>query len=585
MKALNDFGIDVRGLSGQVHVDCPQCPKVKPYKHGSSLNSKDLSVNIDEGIWYCHRCGFNGSIAHENKKKEFRTLVGISSQPLKGEAFDWLTRRGISKATIERNRITQDGDRICFNFFAGGELVNVKYRTLDKKFFQVKDADKIFYKLDDLTYSKFAIVTEGEIDALSFEEAGFRCAVSVPDGAPNANAQNIATKFLFYENCEAYFSGMEKIYLATDNDANGIRLRDELAKRFGAHRCMVVNFPKGCKDANETLLEYGPEGLERAIELADFYPLDGLYRADTAQKGMDLIYQKGFPSGVKAGFTAFDSKLRYFKPSVIGVVGIPSHGKTVWNDNILVSLAINHGWKFGMFDAEDSIMEIHLWRLCEILIGKPLLPGYNNRMTMDEMHSALEFINRHFFFIRPKTGGFQLDNILSLGASLKERYGIDGMVIDPWNALEHDFGKSSETVYVEQALNKVTTFSRENELCMTLVVHPTKIQKQRDMATHNVPTLYDIMGSSNWYNKLEVGICVYRNFDKERSACGTEVYIQKVKHKFMGEIGMVPFNFDSSNHRFFDKESRYNSASFLKGDTVAEGGYPAEWDNIEGEDK
>lgn len=42
-----------------------------------------------------------------------------------------------------------------------GEVVNVKYRTLDKRFRQVKGADKILYGLDDVVGQDTIIIVEG----------------------------------------------------------------------------------------------------------------------------------------------------------------------------------------------------------------------------------------------------------------------------------------------------------------------------------------------------------------------------------------------------------------------------------------
>jgi 5S rRNA maturation endonuclease (ribonuclease M5) len=66
--------------------------------------------------------------------------------------------------------------------------------------------------------------------------------VSVPNGA--------GASLDFLENCIDDFATVERIILATDQDAPGIKLRTELARRFGIERCCRVDFDD-CKDANE----------------------------------------------------------------------------------------------------------------------------------------------------------------------------------------------------------------------------------------------------------------------------------------------------------------------------------------------
>ena len=61
-----------------------------------------------------------------------------------------------------------------------------------------------------------------------------------------------------------------------------------------------------------------------------------------------------------------------------------------------------------------------------------------------------------------------------------------------------------------------------------------------------MPTLYDISGSKSFYDKADVGITVYRNFKTGL----TTVYVQKVKFKHLGEVGMQNFKYFKDNSRF-----------------------------------
>ena len=72
----------------------------------------------------------------------------------------------------------------AFPYYRNGELVNVKYRSLDKEFSQVPKAEKVLFGVDDCRGASEIIIVEGEMDKLALEEAGFRHVVSVPDGAP-----------------------------------------------------------------------------------------------------------------------------------------------------------------------------------------------------------------------------------------------------------------------------------------------------------------------------------------------------------------------------------------------------------------
>ena len=61
-----------------------------------------------------------------------------------------------------------------------------------------------------------------------------------------------------------------------------------------------------------------------------------------------------------------------------------------------------------------------------------------------------------------------------------------------------------------------------------------------------MPTLYDVAGSANFYNQVDNGITVYRDFKNEL----TNIYVQKVKFRHIGELGEAQFKYNLQNGRF-----------------------------------
>jgi twinkle protein len=90
------------------------------------------------------------------------------------------------------------------------------------------------------------------------------------------------------------------------------------------------------------------------------------------------------------------------------------------------------------------------------------------------------------------------------------RHGIRGLVIDPYNEIEHHRPASvTETEYVSQLLGKVKRFAQSNDVHVWFVSHPAKMP--RDGNSLPPPTLYDISGSANWANKADLGVVVHRD--------------------------------------------------------------------------
>jgi hypothetical protein len=79
--------------------------------------------------------------------------------------------------------------------------------------------------------------------------------------------------------------------------------------------------------------------------------------------------------------------------------------------------------------------------------------------------------------------------------------------------------------------------------------------RQKEGVKLEVPNLYNISGSSNFYNKTDNGITVYRDFDENN----TKVFVQKVKFSHWGEIGVAEFDYQLESGRFLTNFNDVNS--------------------------
>jgi hypothetical protein len=102
-------------------------------------------------------------------------------------------------------------------------------------------------------------------------------------------------------------------------------------------------------------------------------------------------------------------------------------------------------------------------------------------------------------------------------------------------------------------MQKLTQFAKLNNVHVFLVAHPTKMKKEK--GKYLVPTLYDIAGSANFYNKTHNGLCVYRDFSTNLVI----VYVQKIKFDFCGRLGSQAFTFDVPTGRYAEEGTAYES--------------------------
>lgn len=539
-KAFEDYGIFsiVNGRSV-----CPECSHERKKK-----NVKCLAVDEQEGVWHCHHCGWSGCLEVKTLKKEYRK-PDFKPQKLNNKAEEWFLKRGISQAVLDRNQISytqhwmpqeeSEVSCIAFPYFRNGEVINCKYRDGKKNFCMEKGAERILYGLDDIADT--TIIVEGEIDKLSLEVVGFKNVVSVPDGAPSPKTKNYASKFTFLESDREKIESVSHWIIAVDADEPGQRLEEELARRLGRDKCSRVKWPD-VKDANECLLKKGAKILKEVIESSTPFPINGVFDIQDISDKLIYFYDHGYEKGKATGIEELDELYTVREGEFTVVTGIPGHGKSNLIDNVMVNMAKLHGWNFAMYTPENHPMEDHAMRLIEKNLMKSHKPFVHDRMTLDDLEKGKSWAQDHFSWIYPDDDdGHSLDSILSKARSLVYQKGIKGLLIDPWNEIEHETNGQAMTHYISECLTKIKKFARKNGVHVWLVAHPTKMPKEQD-GSYKCPTPYDIADSANFRNKADCCLAVHRSdFDSPL----VEIHVQKVKFRQIGKTGLVAVKFNN----------------------------------------
>lgn len=561
---LAALGIDTRGrYSGQIKTICPECSHTRTKK-----TDPCLSVNLDDGVYHCHNCGWQGVAGRQRGDAYGAPAPRVYSKPTyqpSGEAIPsgvikWLGERGISQAVAERNQIgkaevwmpqlDRKAAAVAFPYYRDGEIVNVKYRTLDKQFRMESGAELTLYGIGDIRDDAPLIWCEGEIDKLSLEVAGYPNAVSVPNGAPSPSSKNYARHFEYLATEAHRLGKITKHIIAVDNDDAGRVLQEELIRRLGAAKCAVALWPEGCKDANDVLLKHGAARLSQAIDRAQSVPVAGLYEADDLYGKLIDLYINGLPGGAHPGSTEL---ARYYSVPLGQwslVTGIPGHGKSAVIDWLMVNIAKSHGWTFAICSPENQPLQRHIAQLAQLYIGKPFGIGKHQRMTPIELEAAAAWVHEHFVFIMPEEGA-SVATVLELATVAVFRRGIRGLVIDPWNELDHaDQGQQREDLYISVALGRLRQWARNNQAHIWVVAHPNKLQKDKE-GNYPVPTPYDVSGGGKWRAKADMAISVWRDVEDEDKP--TQVHIQKVRFRECGMVGVANLYHDAVTGRYHDR--------------------------------
>ena len=573
------FGIDVSSLSKHATNAKTYCPQCRDQRHNK--RDKSLSVNMQNGMFKCHYCGFSGCAAvpseadkkqwmeHQpwfrpaqirKQKPEYRRPTQKQHTPMSDKALAWFAKRGISKATLDALKVTEgmewmpqkngQANTVQFNYYRDGELINTKYRTGDKCFKLCSGAQLIPYNIDAIKGKKECIITEGEMDALSFHEIGMTSVISVPNGA-NANLDYL-DDFI-----EDYFEDKETIYVAVDTDTKGVMLRDELVRRFGADRCRVLDFGEDCKDANEHLMAHGRESLRQCLTNAPEIKVDGVFTVSDFEQSLDAIFEFGLQKGVTIGHENVDRLISFETKRLCMVTGYPGSGKSEFIDEIAERLNMKYGWKFAFFSPENAPLAYHASKLIEKFTGKKFS---KETLSFGEYKQVKEHLEQNFFFISPCD--YKISTILDKAKYLVRRKGIKALVIDPYNRLEDEKGGQKETDYISLLLDKLTNFAQHHDILIILMAHPTKPAKNKE-GKIDPPTLYDISGSAHFFNKADFGIVVHR----DRTNNTVEIRVEKVKFRHLGEPGTALMKYNINNGRYIpyypEQEPQWDNTNHL----------------------
>jgi twinkle protein len=530
---LIKLGIDLRNKwSGEVKTTCPKCAHQRKKK-----NDPSLGVNIDDGVWKCHHCNWSGSV-NQYVRPESRPLVKTEG------IFSYFTKRGIKSETVTEFKVSEGAEWmpqdqkehkvICFNYFLEDDLINIKFKTSDKMFKMVKDARKIPYNINSIKDQNYVIICEGEEECMVWHQSGLTSTVSVPNGA-SKNNNNLEWLDSVYD----LFEG-KVIYLATDNDEPGRKLGEDLARRFDSSDIRIIRFTE--KDANDCLKLYGEEYVARLFEEAEHLAIKEIAVVDDFLETILSYQENGFPIGYKVNMPETDKHLSWNRGELVVVSGIPTFGKTTWLDYMYTRLSQINNWKFGIFSPEN-MAPLKIMRLAEQLSGKPV-----TQMNREELSRMLAIIKtRFYFFNTEKMEDFTLGALLKTAKSMIKRYGIDCLCLDPFNYIDNPSKEESTHDRAGDLLRELKKFAVHHDINVTLVAHPRKQDKTGGQ--YNVPRMYDIAQSSHFYNVPDVGIIVHRTF-VDGVNDPVEVFIQKIKHHFRGQLGSIQYNFDRATGRY-----------------------------------
>lgn len=263
------------------------------------------------------------------------------------------------------------------------------------------------------------------------------------------------------------------------------------------------------------------------------------------------LWRKGLPSGEKTGWPSIDKHYTVVPGQLTILTGWPASGKSEWLDAVLVNLA-RQGWRVAIFSPENQPVELHISKLLEKLSGKPFGLGPTERLSEDEIREYADDLGQWFGFIEPpEEEALTANEVIEAALPFLSSFpgGTKrGLVIDPWNELEHWRPRDMTTTeYVSKTLSTVRNWARRNQVHVWIVAHPAKMRREDGKLPIPKPDM--ISDSQHWWNKADCAITVHRELDRP-GVSEVQIHVQKIRFKHVGRPGLVVLEYDRVTGRY-----------------------------------
>lgn len=605
---LDSKGIGANQVGNNLQFDCPFCDDNRQ-RCGVNNNSNHAYF----GYWNCLNggCGVKGRSVNSFQKKlaQFMDEESLDKieikRPKKQEiecdidqkkalkcynkarksgrkALDYLMQqRGFSKETIQHFMLGsckfKKYEYISLPFWENGELVNIKYRAIvvkDKsyKWRRIVGGKSSLYHdelLDDMEVKEI-FLCEAELDAVALYNAGFTNVVAVTTGAKAMQPE-------WYDRLERF----ERINLVFDNDVDGQKGAEMMAKRLGMNRCNNILLPQEdivedgkkttLKDANQFF--WDRDNKKTRYKAKDF---KALVKSSEQFKVKDVMsLTEAYRELIKNLHTADDDEnvgfitrwkrinniLPRSKPGFFVVVTAnPKVGKTTWVMDWFTDLS-----KQGI-PTYIECCEMRQLRMAEKTIANAL-PDFSHVDNISEQQiREARFANPAdiMYLGYPMDGVIELERMAEKITSVVQRYGVRAVCFDHLHFLVRGDNVKDR---IGEVTRRFKLLAEQLGILFVLIAQPRKVENNR------VPTANDLKDSSSIYQDLDSLVILHRRVKVTEDYGGDDIEDKPDENRGRMEVvtevnvtsrwgdgGSCLLKFNGARSKYTDKGPSYDKA-------------------------
>lgn len=445
------------------------------------------------------------------------------------EAQAWLAGRGISLETAQRlhtgfrqdvkglagekNQDISAAGWICFPTVSGTTVTSIKYRSIVRKSFtkQPGMATDLFNAETIDPFSDVYLV-EGEVDALTLEDAGYR-AVSIASASTSLTPEQ-KDKLL----------SANRVVLAGDVDQAGDAAMQKIWREL-PERTYKLDWPGGVKDGNQMFLETCKgdkatfvQKMDELTRTALKQPMQDVYDLQSVLLAGNSSSLSDHPLRLRLPWAEIDQMAVLLPGSVTTVVSTNSgQGKTSWVLQASLFGAMKYNETVVSFQCEMSPAELG------VMVASQVLRKNRNHLSRADMVEAAEVLGGTKYYIGYDSSLTEVDKVLDLLEAAAARMGASVLILDHLHHLCQD--ENNSIAQQSAAMQRIKQIAVRYQLKFIVVAQPRKANQQnKGKQLH----LTDVKGSEAVTSMADAVFALHRNLMKsDEDNLATDTYESK----------------------------------------------------------
>jgi twinkle protein len=397
---------------------------------------------------------------------------------------------------------------------------------------------------------KRLVITEGEIDALSYAQAtnGRWPVVSISTGAASAT-RAIKTNLEFVE-------GFQEVVLLFDMDDAGQEAAEKVADLLTPGKCAIAQLP--LKDANEMLVAGRVKELVESVWQAEPRRPDGIIN------GKEIWNEVSQPirRGVEYPWTAWNHRLYGIRPrEIVTLTAGSGVGKSTLCAEIAYRLGTVENSNVGYIALEEGLGRTGQ-RLMSLAAGHPMhLPG---EITEADRRKAFdETLGTGRFFLYDHFGSLDSDNLLRKLTYMVTALDVKYLILDHLSILVSGMDQDALANYgderkaIDYTMTQLRSFTERTNASLFVVSHLRRVGGDKGHEGGDKVYLSHLRGSQAIAQLSDAVVSISRDM----SSGENRIEVNCLKNRYAGMTGpMGTLEYDPATGRLLEVIEDFDDA-------------------------